>query len=74
MPEEDNSESRRKRAYNYIQSIDTFGNPISLNFKGQETITTFAGGVVTIFFRLFLLYYVLRQVVDLWNNESELSD
>ena len=44
-----------------IRDHDIYGQPISLNFEGDDTFKTFPGGILSILFKIVLLGYILSK-------------
>ena len=38
-------------------SLDTFGTPVSLNYKGESSYKTILGALITIALKIFMLVY-----------------
>ena len=56
------------KAANRAKSFDIFGQPITLNVDGDETVTTFPGLVLTILVTMLLVAYGIKQVTVLVNK------
>jgi hypothetical protein len=54
--------SKKEKAKNYIQSIDIYGVPITLNFKGKSVYQTFLGGMFTVITGLIIAAYFLSGI------------
>ncbi len=55
-----------KSVRNYIVSLDSFGEPISVNYEGEATYKTLLGAVATIALKTFVLIYASIQIVGLF--------
>ena len=45
--------------YEYIRGQDMFGQPVLLNYKGDDTFKTLIGGIITIGITLIIVAYTL---------------
>ena len=54
------------RFISYLSSYDVFGEPVSLNYKGDSHFRTWIGAVVTITIKSFLLIYGLLMMISLF--------
>jgi len=57
----------KKKAAKWIRNVDSFGHPIQLTYKSEESFKTIFGGVVTLLTRLILIVYLcisLRAIFD----------
>ena len=43
----------------YLVSLDAFGEPVTLNYRGESTFKTAVGAFFTISLRVFILSYGL---------------
>ena len=50
----------------FVTSLDAFGEPISINYKGDSTYKTCLGALFTIGLKLFVLVFALTQLVALF--------
>ena len=50
----------------FVTSLDAFGEPISINYKGDSTYKTCLGAIFTIGLKSFVLFYALAQLVALF--------
>jgi hypothetical protein len=59
----------------WIKSIDTFGFPITLNYKKKgDTHKTLVGGLVTIIvYFLFILYLLLKLKIMIWKDSNTIT-
>ena len=55
---------------NKVKSRDMYGQPIALNFKGEESINTFIGGVISIFLTLLFTYYFFTEFLIMVNRDN----
>ena len=49
----------------YLRSYDSFGEPVSLNYKGDSSYKTLLGAVLTLCLNTFLLVYAADQLLAL---------
>ena len=49
----------------YIRSFDSFGEPVSLNYKGDSSYKTLLGAILTLCLNTFLLVYAADQLLAL---------
>ena len=48
----------------YLVSLDAFGEPVTLNYKGSSTFKTGIGAFFTISLRAFILSYGLLSLIS----------
>ena len=53
-----------------LRSLDAFGAPIRVNFKGEDTFKTRLGGLLSIFTFTLLLMYVVREMLLTINRKE----
>ena len=53
------------KAHRFFTSFDTFGEPVSLNFKGDDTYRTAVGALFSIAIKLFIIVYAAQQLIKL---------
>lgn len=61
------------RCKNLIKSLDVYGVPVTLTYKGQPQIKSVVGGVATIVARLLVLAYFALQCVGVIDNKYTLQ-
>ena len=49
---------------NYLVSLDTFGEPVTLNYKGSSTFKTGVGAFFTLVLRAFILIYGIKTFIE----------
>ena len=49
---------------NYLVSLDAFGEPVTLNYKGESTFKTSVGAFFTLMLRAFILTYGLLSLIN----------
>ena len=54
----------------YIKSYDKYGQPIPLNYDGEDTFKTCPGGLTTVIIYLIMLMYVTLRVVQLKGRDD----
>ena len=50
-----------------LRALDTFGEPVGVNFKGESNYRTILGAICTIGIQSFLLVYTTQQMFNLFN-------
>ena len=55
---------------NFLTSFDVFGEPISLNYKGDKSFKTFIGAFFTIMIKTFLMVYAGQQLLKLFSYDD----
>ncbi len=55
-----------KSILSYIVSVDSFGEPISVNYKGDSSYKTLIGALATIVLKTFVLVYASIQLIGLF--------
>ena len=50
---------------NLLKSIDSFGHPIQVNYKGEETFKSLVGGVLSLLSLALTLVLVLKAVNEI---------
>ena len=53
-----------------IRSLDKFGEPISLNYKGETSFKTILGATFSIALNVFIMVYAFGQILVLANYED----
>ena len=48
---------------NYLVSLDVFGEPVTLNYRGESTFKTGIGAFFTIILRAFIFSYGLLELI-----------
>ena len=48
-----------------LKSIDSFGHPIQVNYKGEETFKSQVGGVLSLLSLALTLVLVLKAVIEM---------
>ena len=56
----------RRSLGNAITSLDAFGAPISLNFKGRTSFQTMRGGVLTVIIYFLTFWLIWAQISQLY--------
>ena len=49
----------------FLKKHDLFGDPVRLFFKGEDTVKSRFGGVISLIIRLMMLIYVIIQTISL---------
>jgi hypothetical protein len=52
----------------FVKSLDLYGHPISLSFKGETTHKTLLGGVFTILANVLVLSFLIYQILSVVSN------
>ena len=52
---------------NFLTSFDVFGEPVSLNYKGDTSFKTFIGAIFSIIIKSFLMIYAGQQLLILFS-------
>ena len=55
---------------NFLTSFDVFGEPISLNYKGDTSFKTIIGAIFSIMIKVFLMIYAGQQLLKLISYEE----
>ena len=55
---------------NFFVSFDAFGEPISVNYKGETSHKTAVGALFTMAIKSFLLIFALQQILTLLNYDD----
>ena len=58
------------RFKDFIKSLDVFGEPVMLNFKGSSTFNTFSGGVTSILTLTLLAYFTIALFIEMLRYEA----
>lgn len=45
-----------------LKNIDSFSHPIHLTYRGQSSIKTLAGGILTFLFTIMMVFYCIYRV------------
>lgn len=53
---------------NRVKSMDMFGAPVSLNFRGESTYNTTIGGVISLFTIAFTLFYAYTEAMLVYSK------
>ena len=53
-----------------LKSIDSFGAPIALNFRGSSSFNTPCGGVITIFTSALVAWLLIALAIEMFMFES----
>ena len=56
---------------NWLLEQDAYGQIITLNVKGKDTYKSWFGGIITVIGRALIAYYVVSNLIRLFNNENE---
>ena len=56
-----------------ITSMDAFGAPISLNFKGKTSFQTFRGGILTVIIYILMFLQIWSQVNQLYTQTDPIT-
>ena len=54
----------------FFTSFDVFGEPVSVNYKGESSFRTSPGALFTIMIKAFLLVFVVQGTLSLFNYED----
>ena len=54
----------------FFTSFDTFGEPVSLNYRGETSFKTFIGAAFTIVIKSLLLIYSVQQMIALMSYQD----
>ena len=54
----------------FFVSFDSFGEPISINYKGETSYKTGVGALFSLVIKSFLLIYATQQILTLLNYEE----
>ena len=54
----------------YLTSLDAFGEPVTLNYKGESSFKTGVGAFFTIILRAFILSYGLIMLIGVLQYED----
>ena len=57
-------------AAKYIRSWDEYGQPLALNFEGEETYKTIPGGIVSLMFLLLMASFAFVKAKSMYNVEE----
>ena len=60
----------RNGIFNLLASLDSFGQPIELNFKGKSRFQTPFGGLISLIVNLIVGWLVLATFVQLMSSEE----
>lgn len=53
------------RIHDVLKSIDIYGTPITLTYKGQGTFKTFVGGIFTLITLVIVMSYFLSSITSI---------
>ena len=56
--------------YGYIKSQDMYGQPINLNYEGEDSFKTFPGGILSLFLTVLIVFYGILKFKYMLNIES----
>eukprot|EP00347_Sterkiella_histriomuscorum_P017583 403348782 len=80
MQQQQQDNSRRKRECGFckftkrsLRSIDQFGHPIQLNYKGEEAFKSSIGGIFTIISLFLVIGYFSLLIKALTENDSDIK-
>ena len=48
----------------YLVSLDVFGEPVTLNYRGESTYKTGIGAFFTVILRVFIFTYGLLELIN----------
>ena len=51
---------------NFVRSFDVFGEPVSLNYKGEQSFKTIIGALFTLVLKLFIIFYAATALLDMF--------
>ena len=54
----------------YFLSLDSFGEPVSVNYKSDTTYKTVLGALLTIALKIFVLVYGVQSVIGMASFED----
>jgi hypothetical protein len=57
-------------AYNSVKNLDNFGQPVPINFDGDDTFKTLPGGMLSICMLFYLCCYILLQFIYMINSQD----
>ena len=55
---------------NYLISLDAFGEPVTLNYRGDSSFKTGVGAFFTIVLRIFIFTYGLFELIKVLQYED----
>ena len=55
---------------NYLISLDSFGEPVSVNYNGESTFKTWIGAFATIVLKSFILVFALTELIALFSYKD----
>ena len=53
-----------------LRSIDTFGEPVELNYRGDSTFNTTTGAIATIFYYGLMIYFAIIKLEKLFSKNN----
>lgn len=63
-----------KRLRSQLQKIDTFGAPVTVNYRGKDTFPTSFGGILTLLMAVYMTYYTTICIVKVLSfKDSKIS-
>jgi len=48
----------------FLRSVDRYGNPVTLKYKGKGAYPTRGGGIATIFTTLVITYWLTQHILE----------
>ena len=55
---------------NWFSTLDAYGEPISVSYKGDTTYKTPVGAILTLSMRSFMIFFTLTGVFELLNYKN----
>ena len=62
----------RRKISSYFKHLDIFGEPVSLNLKGERTFKTLAGATFTLLVYLVVLFYLAHGALQNSQRSGEI--
>ena len=56
----------KRKLIKAIKGLDMFGIPVSLTYKNENKIKSFAGGMMTLAARVFIFVYLFSQMLKVF--------
>lgn len=54
----------------FIRSLDSFGEPVGLNYKGESSFKTFYGAFLTLIVRVVIVIVTLQSLLELVDHAN----
>ena len=55
---------------NWFVSLDAYGEPVSVSYKGDTTYKTHMGACLTLLSRVFLVFFTFMGVIELYQYRN----